>query len=74
MSMLRLGRRSSQTARFHALHLSQMESLQALYLQDGSEPSDDDHCIGVVASPALAKIIVESVNDNEAFRRLVRIG
>jgi hypothetical protein len=62
MARLRLGRKLSQT-----------EGLQTLYLQNGEEPSDDDPCVGVVISPALARYIVRGTNDDGAFRRLTEL-
>ena len=63
MAVLRLGRKLGQT-----------EGLQTLYLQRGDEPSDADVCVGVVITPDLAKIVVEVVNADETFSRLMLLG
>lgn len=50
---------------------------RTLYLQIGDEPSDSDPIIGLMDSPDLAELVVESVNTvraaaPEVIRHLVR--
>jgi hypothetical protein len=63
MAVLRLGRKLGST-----------DGLQTLYIQRGAEPSGDDPCVGMVITPDLAKIIVQAVNEDETFARLVELG
>lgn len=60
MALLRPGRKMSQT-----------EGLQTVYLQLGGEPSDEDPCVGVLVTPDLAEAVIEAVNSNDHFSRLV---
>lgn len=60
MAVLRQGRKLSRT-----------DGPQTLYIQRGDEPSDDDPCVGMVITPDVAKVIVQAVNADGTFARLL---
>lgn len=45
---------------------------RTLYIQRGYQPSDDDTLIGVVDTPALARVLVSAVNGDSDMRDRLR--
>jgi hypothetical protein len=54
--------------------LATTQGLQTIYLQMGDEPADSDPCVGMMLTPDLAMFVVEAVNADETFARLVLLG